>query len=247
MLTLSFVVLLAAATPASSECVTCHEDVVKAMGIAGHATACSGCHAPSAEHLETPSKESVTRIPKEEACLSCHADARQRLLSASPSHHRDRIGCQSCHTGGHAKTDPALACASCHPVQRAKMALPFTHRKGSSAFGCTECHSLHGTQRTTRLALLQRSGACAECHADIAAPRVFEHPPNQVDGCVACHDAHGSTNPRQLQRRNISDLCLECHTDVARFHDISQPKFRACVSCHAAVHGSNRDARLFDQ
>ena len=206
MLTLSFLVFFAAATPVqSSDCATCHDEVVKNFAGAAHAQACVGCHQPTPEHMESPSKQNVTRVPKSEACGSCHAQ------------------------------------------QRAKFDLPYTHRRGKTAFACTDCHSIHGEGRTARLSMLQNSGACSECHADAAAPRVFEHPPQRADGCISCHDAHGSANPRLLVRRNVSDLCLECHTDVARFHDLSTSKYRVCVSCHAAVHGSNRDAHLFNE
>ena len=258
MITLSFVLLFAAATPAaptSADCVACHEDVVKAYAFAPHAASCTGCHKPTPEHIESPSAENVTRVPKEDACLSCHAASKQALARASEAHVRQNIACLDCHASGHKtvaqspllKAQAQEVCGACHAVQRSQAEMPYTHRRGKQAFACTDCHSLHGAQRTNRLSMLQSSGACAECHEDIAAPRVYEHTPKQVDGCGACHATHGSTNPRMLTRHDISTLCLECHTDVAQFHDLSQPKFRVCVSCHAAVHGSNRDARLFDE
>ena len=42
-------------------------------------------------------------------------------------------------------------------------------------------------------------------------------------------------------------LCLECHSDVPSFHDVSRPRYQNCQNCHAAVHGSNRDPRLFEE
>lgn len=36
-------------------------------------------------------------------------------------------------------------------------------------------------------------------------------------------------------------------TDTLTFHDLSKPAYRACVSCHAAVHGSPRDPILLQE
>jgi len=76
---------------------------------------------------------------------------------------------------------------------------------------------------------------------------VYPHPPMAVNGCIACHTPHGSPNPFQLNRASVSQLCLECHTNTPTFHDLSKPAYRACVSCHAAVHGSQRDRNLFQE
>jgi hypothetical protein len=50
-----------------------------------------------------------------------------------------------------------------------------------------------------------------------------------------------------LTRYRVMDLCLECHTGVPAFHNISQPKFQVCTTCHMAVHGSNHDPNLKDE
>jgi len=34
---------------------------------------------------------------------------------------------------------------------------------------------------------------------------------------------------------------------VPSFHDVSRPRYQSCQNCHAAVHGSNRDPRLFEE
>ena len=81
----------------------------------------------------------------------------------------------------------------------------------------------------------------------MSRPFVFAHPPQERLGCVACHMPHGSTNPRQLTRRNTYMLCLECHTSVPSFHDVTGSRYRDCVNCHTAVHGSNRDRKLFEE
>ena len=78
-----------------------------------------------------------------------------------------------------------------------------------------------------------------------AEPHVYPHPPRAAAGCLSCHVAHGSTNPRLLTRRNAAAACLECHSNVP--HDLSTPRFRSCVTCHTAIHGSNRDPLLRDE
>ena len=80
-------------------------------------------------------------------------------------------------------------------------------------------------------------------------------PPVRVEGCAACHNPHGSTNPRLLTRPAVFTMCLECHNSVmgfgprgqgipvpgASFHNLADPSFQNCVTCHPRIHGSNSD------
>jgi len=174
----------------------------------------------------------------------------------TPGHSRNRVECLACHAPGHGviaeapllRAEPRALCGGCHRSEAARFALPFAHRDAArQPMHCTYCHSVHGTGRPARLTALDRSGACTECHGDLAGPQVFEHPPRSVEGCSSCHDPHGSPNPRQLIRHSVALLCVECHTDLPRSHDITSPRYRNCTSCHSAIHGSNRDRRLFDR
>jgi predicted CXXCH cytochrome family protein len=106
---------------------------------------------------------------------------------------------------------------------------------------------VHGDTRVGRLNLLSGGGACVDCHSEKEGPFIFPHPPVDRPGCISCHAPHGSTNPRLLTRRSISHLCLECHTDVPAFHDLGRTRYQDCQTCHAAVHGSNRDPRLIEE
>jgi DmsE family decaheme c-type cytochrome len=217
---------------------------------------CNACHGPADQHVEDPTAENIHRIPSPDACRNCHVDSGSRLALAAAAHQRHDVACLDCHASGHEDpgTDYLLAdqpvplCTSCHGAVAAAFERPFAHRDGSRDFSCLNCHSLHGWERAGRLASWGNGGACVECHTAQAGPFVFPHPPREVgNGCVACHEPHGSTNPRLLTRRLIFNQCLECHTGVPAFHDLSQARFRACQSCHVAVHGSNRDPRLFDE
>jgi DmsE family decaheme c-type cytochrome len=96
---------------------------------------------------------------------------------------------------------------------------------------------------------------CLKCHSDKRGPFVFEHAPVRVEGCPTCHNPHGSTNPRLLARPAVFTMCLECHNSVmgfglrgegipnpgAGFHNIAEPRFQNCVTCHVRIHGSNAD------
>lgn len=229
------------------------------------ARSCAACHQPSPEHVEDPGVESVVRVPGSEGCSSsgCHPASAGGLALTTPAQPRHDVACLDCHGGAaHSEPDPpaphllsaepAKLCGGCHPSQASANLLPFAHRDGSQPFSCLECHSAHGDTRAGRWAFGRsrsggNGGVCLECHSAQAGPFVFPHPPREVDGCLACHEPHGSTNPRLLTRRNVLNLCLECHTEVPAFHDISRTRFRACQSCHFAVHGSNRDPQLFDE
>jgi DmsE family decaheme c-type cytochrome len=166
-------------------------------------------------------------------CGACHTVKKEHLESGEKS--------------AVTRTPKSETCGSCHAAQRAAFNRTFAHRQGREPMACIECHDVHGNKRAERISATRTSAVCVECHADLAGPRVFEHRAVQVNGCTACHDSHGSANARLLKRRDVASLCLECHTNAPQFHDITQTKFRACVTCHVAVHGSNRDANLLEE
>ncbi len=270
---LAAVLLLAGPTLAqdppatASDCATCHDEVVPAFRSGPHGRAmeaaapgtveraCVACHGPARQHMDDPSPENIRRIPPPGACLGCHPAAQADMARHLPGHDRAGIRCLDCHTPGHAGTParpmlraaPADLCGGCHQQERAAARMPFAHREGSQPFACTNCHAVHGGTMQGRLLEGRAGGSCVSCHGEKAGPFVFPHPPRAVDGCVACHQPHGSPNPRLLRRRTVFSLCLECHAGIPAFHDLSQARYRACQTCHAAVHGSNRDPRLIDE
>lgn len=250
----------------AATCGGCHDDVVAAFARAPHgaamtrrspavfAASCVACHGEGAAHVEDPKTSNIARVPGTGACLTCHASSGTTPLAA-PAHARGQVGCLSCHASGHAapKAAPLLLdrshglCGSCHESQKAASLQPYAHRDGSRPFDCTNCHSMHGKTRPGRLTLLGNGGACLDCHAEKAGPWVFPHAPREVDGCAACHRPHGSTNPRLLARRSVAPLCLECHSALPSSHDLTKGRYRNCIDCHRAVHGSNHDQRLFEE
>jgi DmsE family decaheme c-type cytochrome len=187
------------------------------------------------------------------------------------SHSSGEVSCISCHSiHGSDDAHPLLvkqqkdACYACHLEVRAQFDLPFKHRVNEGAMECSDCHNPHGAPIATwKTALAPRMVAqafgndqpCTACHTDKRGPFIHEHPPVRVEGCATCHNPHGSTNPRLLARPAVFTLCLECHSDVMGFgtsgasipsptpgfHDLSNPSFQNCVTCHAKIHGSNAD------
>ena len=249
----------------AATCAACHEDVASAFARGPHGAAmarrspkvlsssCVRCHGDGKAHAEDPKAENVSRAPAPGACLSCHAGSGTTPLT-DPAHARCQVGCLSCHASGH--TAPAAApllrasshelCGGCHATQRNASKLAYSHRDGSRPFDCTSCHSAHGKSRIGRLALLGNGGPCLDCHSEKAGPWVFAHPPRETGGCVSCHQPHGSTNPRLLARRAVAPLCLECHSGLPSSHNPASARYRNCISCHRAVHGSNHEPRLFE-
>jgi predicted CXXCH cytochrome family protein len=70
---------------------------------------------------------------------------------------------------------------------------------------------------------------------------------------MTCHETHGSANPRQLTRADVRQLCLECHSTLPSgpigsqppsTHDMLSPRYRNCVQCHTAIHGSSKSPVL---
>lgn len=208
-----------------------------------------------------------------DACLRCHAKEFSRANLRRSSHTQADVVCTSCHSI-HKSPVPrfllarrqADLCYSCHPGVRSHFSMPFKHRVNEGFMACSDCHNPHGTAAPgwrmgvrPRMAeqALGNEEACLKCHSDKRGPFVFEHASVRVDGCETCHNPHGSANPRLLKRPAVFTLCLECHNGAGSFgrsadgiprqssaHNMAEPRYQNCTSCHARIHGSNAD-RLF--
>jgi DmsE family decaheme c-type cytochrome len=96
---------------------------------------------------------------------------------------------------------------------------------------------------------------CLKCHIDLRGPFLFEHAAIRIDGCEQCHNPHGSVNAKLLRRPVVYTVCFECHNGAGNFgrqgdgipvqsssHNMADPRFRNCTTCHVRIHGSNADA-----
>jgi DmsE family decaheme c-type cytochrome len=126
---------------------------------------------------------------------------------------------------------------------------------------CSDCHNPHGAQAPAQAmgarprmmdTALAGEEPCLKCHNDKRGPFAFEHAAVRVDGCGSCHVAHGTANARMLKRPVVFTLCLECHSGAGNFgrqgdgialtpatHNLGDPRFRNCTTCHLRIHGSN--------
>jgi len=205
-------------------------------------------------------------------CLSCHGKDISKTEIRRSSHSTGEVSCISCHSVHHSPERANLlaakqreVCYGCHLDIRARFELPFKHRVNEGAIDCTDCHNPHGaptatwaTAQSPRMVshAFGNDIACVKCHTDKRGPFLHEHPPVRVEGCQSCHNPHGSTNARLLNRPAVFTMCLECHNGVAAFgtrgegipspnsffHNIAEPRFQNCVTCHSRIHGSNVDS-----
>jgi DmsE family decaheme c-type cytochrome len=208
-----------------------------------------------------------------ETCLTCHAKDLARANIQHSEHTQADVVCTSCHSIHHSPTPKFLLakqqnemCYTCHASVRAQFAMPFKHRVNEGSVQCTDCHNPHGTFEASwrmgaRPRLVdQRLGGeepCLKCHVDKRGPFVFEHAGVRVEGCEGCHSPHGSTNAKLLRRPVVFTVCLECHNGAGSFgrentgvftqsstHNMLDPRFQKCTTCHVRIHGSNADARF---
>jgi DmsE family decaheme c-type cytochrome len=206
-----------------------------------------------------------------EACLTCHSKAMSRANIQRSQHTDAAVVCTNCHSIHKAATPKFLLakpqvelCYSCHTDIRAQFSMPVKHRVNEGVIQCTDCHNPHGTFAPTwrmgqRPKLVdQRLGneePCLRCHANYKGPFVFEHAAVRVDGCESCHIPHGSMNAKLLRRPVVFTVCLECHNGAGTFgrentgvplqgssHNMLDPKYQRCTTCHVRIHGSNSDA-----
>ena len=205
-----------------------------------------------------------------DACLKCHSQALARANIRSSSHTMNGVVCTNCHSIHKPQAPKALLaqsqtnlCYGCHADVRSQFAMPFKHRVEEGVVSCTDCHDPHGSFAPTwRMASLPKMTGqampneepCLKCHADKRGPFVFEHPGVRVDGCEMCHSPHGSMNSRLLKRPVVFTMCLECHNGAGTFgrqangvvtvtssHNMADPRYQNCTSCHVRIHGSNAD------
>jgi DmsE family decaheme c-type cytochrome len=208
-----------------------------------------------------------------DACLACHAREFPRSEIRRSSHSQAETGCTSCHSIHKSQTqkyllarDQANLCYGCHASVRSQFSMPFKHRVNEGSVKCTDCHNPHGAASPPwrmgdrpRMVHATPTGEqpCLRCHTDKRGPFAFEHPAVRVDGCEVCHSPHGSTNPRLLRRPAVFTLCLECHNGAGSFgrqqdgittqspsHNMADPRYHNCTTCHVRIHGSNADARF---
>lgn len=205
-----------------------------------------------------------------ETCLGCHAKDLARANVRRSEHTQNDVVCTNCHSIHHSPTQKYLLakqqnemCYTCHAQARAQFSMPHKHRVNEGFMQCSDCHNPHGSFEATwrmgqhpRMAQ-QAQGAetpCLKCHVDKRGPFVFEHAPVRVEGCETCHMPHGSMNDKLLRRPVVFTVCLECHNGApgtgtlntgvpiqTNRHNLLDPKFQKCVTCHVMVHGSNSD------
>jgi DmsE family decaheme c-type cytochrome len=207
-------------------------------------------------------------------CLSCHGRDLERVNFRRSEHNLAGVACTRCHSIHHpekpkyllAKAQTEL-CYQCHPSARADFSLPVRHRVNEGTVQCTDCHNPHGSFAATwkmalRPAMVRQAfdseQPCLNCHTDKRGPFVYEHLPVRTEGCTSCHFAHGSANASLLRRPVVFTLCLECHNGAPGFstrgrgvalednsHNMLDPRYEKCTSCHVHVHGSNSDQTFF--
>jgi DmsE family decaheme c-type cytochrome len=205
-----------------------------------------------------------------EVCLTCHGKDFQKSNIRRSGHTLNGVTCTDCHSIHHSPSAKFLlaktrseTCFACHATVRAQFEMPSKHRINEGFMDCWDCHNPHGTFAPTwrmgsRPHMVDQTAAndeaCLKCHADMRGPFVYEHAPAAVEGCETCHYPHGSTNGRLLRRPVLLTLCLECHNgggtgtrlagvDIqSAQHNLLDPKYQRCTTCHVRIHGSNADA-----
>lgn len=206
-------------------------------------------------------------------CLNCHGKDFTRSEIRRSQHTLTDVVCTSCHSIHKSPTPKSLLakrqadlCYNCHAPVRAQFNMPFKHRVNEGVIQCSDCHNPHGAvapnwRMAARPRMVEHALAneqpCLKCHVDLRGPFLFEHAAVRVDGCESCHSPHGSTNARLLKRPVLYTVCLECHNGAPGFgrsgdgipiqsasHNMADPRYRNCTTCHVRIHGSNSD-RLF--
>ncbi|MBZ0114452.1 MAG: DmsE family decaheme c-type cytochrome [Thermoanaerobaculia bacterium] len=225
---------------------------------------CETCHGPGGLHLEDPdvveNQPRVDRLSKErqsETCRTCHSGGEQFFWPGS-IHDSRGVSCLDCHsihepvsvTAELKKETVTDSCLTCHKDVRADLWKTSHHPIREGQISCADCHNPHGSTTESLLRSESVNEQCWSCHTEKRGPFLWEHPPVR-ENCMNCHTPHGS-NHLKLQKTSVPYLCQQCHSNtrhpgtpyaVTNLGD--EPRAsnrifnRACLNCHAAVHGSN--------
>jgi DmsE family decaheme c-type cytochrome len=226
---------------------------------------CESCHGPGKDHVDDPSKPgSIRRFgamsPRDISgtCLTCHSRGNHTQWRGS-MHDTRNLSCTTCHSVHSPASEKnqlkaaniTATCATCHTMEAAKQQRLGHMPVHEGKMNCTSCHNPHGTTNARML----RTGnwvneTCTGCHAEKRGPFLWDHAPVR-EACNTCHDPHGSNNDRMLVAK-VPMLCQRCHIgtkhpstiyDATKLDSRSNRLIgRACVNCHAQIHGSNSPA-----
>jgi DmsE family decaheme c-type cytochrome len=230
---------------------------------------CEKCHGDGKAHIEGGGDKEKIYKPvgvegANKTCLTCHDTATDRITRHTGVHSNTAtVNCLTCHSihasdahSKHLLAKPELAlCDTCHMPQVASFRnKPYAHRLARGGMECDSCHEPHGRGGRDSLKT-SRSGElpCLTCHAEKRGPFVFQHGAIAAGDCMTCHEPHGSSNPKRLKRATVAQLCIECHSPIGgttlgsqppSFHNLNNPRYQNCTTCHVAIHGSNRDPQF---
>jgi DmsE family decaheme c-type cytochrome len=233
---------------------------------------CTPCHGDGAEHIAAGGDKTKIVVPRgrtgaDETCMLCHDVTTDKISRRGGMHANSAaVNCLSCHkihnSTPHLVAKPQLQlCGTCHTQAASVRSKPYGHKLDRGGMACSSCHEPHGLPSKSERSLamlghLRKSSAgekpCVSCHAEKRGPFVFPHGANEIADCTTCHQPHGSNNNMQLARANVYQLCIECHSPTSMtlgsqppsFHNLNDPRYRNCTTCHVAIHGSNRDPQL---
>jgi DmsE family decaheme c-type cytochrome len=196
-------------------------------------------------------------------CTDCHDGGNQRFWQGS-RHEVRGLACIDCHSIHSFRSEVAQLkaantmeqCYTCHRDVRAETWRNSHHPIREGKITCADCHNAHGTPTPKLIKAASVNDQCYTCHTEKRGPFLWEHPPVR-ESCLNCHLPHGS-NHIKLQRTSVPFICQQCHSNTRHpgtlYDGLRVPSLeneppnplasnrlfnRACLDCHAAIHGSN--------
>jgi DmsE family decaheme c-type cytochrome len=231
------------------------------------ASTCETCHGDGAKHIESNEPADIinpgrmSAADATQSCLDCHRENAAQTHWMGSAHQRRGVGCLDCHDVHEAAAPDSMtnvsmrteACYRCHQDVRADMRKVSHHPVREGKMTCLSCHDPHGAASRGNLRAATANELCYQCHTEKRGPFIWEHAPVR-ENCLNCHSPHG-TNHLKLQNTSVPYLCQQCHLntrhpgtlyDATRLPTLENPATgsnrifnRACLDCHAAIHGSN--------
>jgi predicted CXXCH cytochrome family protein len=224
----------------SSDCASCHPDVVEAWQNSMHSstrtdhvleesTNCTACHPAFVGGQGVQPPANFASVPdgtmQDSNCLLCHTTGYNAETRKSDSY---GVTCAACHpqiedhpNKHYPKNADSSLCGKCHSDTRFNWDNWKNSRHYRENMNCAECHDPHTTtlRNTSTEPTADKSALCISCHE-----------PNEH---MSPFSTHG--------RANVS--CVDCHlgekNGIDAFHMVPnhsfKPEIKTCNNCHATT------------
>jgi len=247
-----------------SLCLSCHDEINGKPGTSkAHTPAtknCLTCHDPHSSPNKYQLLKTASGERKDNLCLTCHVQG-LNVPEKGSRHAALDSGCDTCHTTHkigdpnkrenqfHLTKDAPALCLDCHDAKDETLKKAH-HGQPFETANCLACHDPHQSNKPKLAQFFQHApfegGDCETCHAAPKDGKVVLTNADTRALCVTCHDEQAKQiESAKVQHPGAQGECITCHSPHASRYDrlMNPDPVKACEACHsdqAEMHKSKK-------